>query len=301
MTTVYASTSCIRTACVDTAIQRLLNLGFNNIELSGGLHTVPDLLRKLKSYQAQGCSFLCHNYFPPPHEDFVLNLASLDDVTHSRSIALVKEAIGYSRELKVDAYGVHAGFLLDLHTTELGKVVAMRAITDRELAYDRFVATVADLFVFAHNNGVRLYVENNVYSAANFNRYGADIPFLACTSKSYYELKHAIEALMKGNVLDKASSSLQCPLLLDLAHLKVSCGTLGLDLEKEFNELATYSDYWHISENDGLCDSNKPISQDSMLLKMIQKTNFIPRLITLEIYDEWNLVDSYKRLLDIIL
>ena len=87
----YISTSSIKTDKIKTAVEHLIAAGFKNIELSGGTiyyegwdNDIIDLQEK------HGLNLLCHNYFPPPKHDFVLNLASLKDEVFYDSIDHIK-------------------------------------------------------------------------------------------------------------------------------------------------------------------------------------------------------------------
>ena len=75
---IYISTSCIKNnKKIKTSVEELAINGFSNIELSGGTEPYDqmeyDLLELKDKYNL---NYRCHNYFPPPIEPFVLNLAS---------------------------------------------------------------------------------------------------------------------------------------------------------------------------------------------------------------------------------
>lgn len=73
--------------------------------------------------------------------------------------------------------------------------------------------------------------------------------------------------------------------LLDVAHLKVSCNTLGLDFETELRIFEKITDYIHISDNNGLADTNSVLKESSELYKQLSQFDFSNKTITLEIYD----------------
>ena len=73
--------------------ERYLRKGIKNIELSGGVYSltlVQDLL-KIKNE----VNFRIHNYFPPPKNPFVLNIASLNQKNSKRSMDHVYSSIRY--------------------------------------------------------------------------------------------------------------------------------------------------------------------------------------------------------------
>ena len=76
---IYISTACVRHKKISDSVKELAENGFLNIELSGGTDYyegyIDDLLELQKKYKL---NYICHNYFPPPKEHFVLakNIAS---------------------------------------------------------------------------------------------------------------------------------------------------------------------------------------------------------------------------------
>ena len=97
---IYISSSCVKHIKIKDAVQDLVNNGFKNIELSGGTEYYngfeDDLLELKNKYNL---NYICHNYFPPPKEHFVLNLASLDDEIYNKTFEHLKNAIELSKKL----------------------------------------------------------------------------------------------------------------------------------------------------------------------------------------------------------
>ena len=198
-------------------------------------------LRTYYKLQAEfGLSYLVHHYFPPPPEHFVLNLASLDEAIFDSSVAHCREALRVARLLGAEKYGVHAGFLIAVKVSELGRAVARRAPTDADDAVDRFTEAVRSLLSTAAGQ-VRLYVENNVLTRQNWERYGGFNPFLGTDADSCERLMH----------------DTGCAPLLDLGHLRVSCRSLGRNFEADAVRMLAWTDYLHVSDNNGLADTNR--------------------------------------------
>ena len=80
-----------------------------NIELSGGTPNVEQL-DKLLSLNSE-CNFQIHNYFPPPKEAFVFNLASEDELIFAKSFHHAHTAIDLAEKLGSKFYSFHAVFL----------------------------------------------------------------------------------------------------------------------------------------------------------------------------------------------
>ncbi|NJK98166.1 MAG: xylose isomerase [Bacteroidales bacterium] len=226
---------------------------------------------------------MCHNYFPPPDKPFVLNLASLNDEIREKSIDHIIKAIKFSEKIGSTKYGFHAGYFFNPPVNQLGKNMEAKHLEN----IDKSVGAFINGFHKVKNTSgtVELFIENNVLSEANYKEFGC-IPFMLCTSNDYYKLKEQVNF----------------NLLLDIAHLKVTSKTLGLNFESELFSLIQHADYVHISDNDGISDSNKPIERDSEMLQILKGIDFSKKIVTIEVYDEINnIINSYENLLNNIL
>nr|NQU94577.1 sugar phosphate isomerase/epimerase [Bacteroidota bacterium] len=264
---IYISSSCVRFGKISESVDYLANKGFKHIELSGGTRFYRqienDLIELKEKY---GLSYLLHNYFPPPEEPFVLNLASPDDRIFKQSIDHFLRAIELSSKLGSKKYGLHAGYFIDPQVSELGNRITKYGQLNKAEAVDRF----CEGFQILTNkqNDIELYLENNVVSQMNFETYG-DVPFMLTHFEDYIQLSKKINFKM----------------IVDVAHLKVSCRTLQLGFEEEFNKFMNVSDYIHLSDNNGAEDQNKPFSNDSEIIKLLSLTDLNNKIFTIEIYD----------------
>jgi len=76
---------------------------------------------------------------------------------------------------------------------------------------------------------------------------------------------------------------------------------LGLKFSSELDKLIDFSDYLHLSDNDGIADKNYPILKDSSMMQLLNNCNLSNKIITLEIYDNLNIVNkSYELISNII-
>ncbi|SEA44357.1 sugar phosphate isomerase/epimerase family protein [Alkalimonas amylolytica] len=267
---IYVSSSCVNYRSIAQSVQHLAERGYKAIELSGGTHYYPgfvdDLLRLKQQYHLQ---YRCHNYFPPPQQHFVLNLSASDDGIRDTAIAHVKQAIALSVQLEADRFAIHAGFRLQPAVEQLGQVIASQQLQPEQAALQRFAEAWAELQPIAAQAGVKLYVENNVLSAANLSAFGGENPFLATDRQSIEQLIAVTGA----------------PLLLDVAHLKVSCQSLQLDFVSQLHKLMATTDYLHLSDNDGSADRNQGLLAGHNLLELLSQHDFSGKTITLEVYD----------------
>jgi sugar phosphate isomerase/epimerase len=281
---IYVALACSKQKKIGDAIRELAEHGFQNIELSGGTEYYEDYendIFELKEKYA--LNLLIHNYFPPPKEEFVLNLASQDDNIYNRSIEHLKQAIRLSNKIGAIRFGFHAGFFIDIKADEIGKTVAIKDIGDIECGLKRFCKGFLDLKKEAGD--IKLYVENNVYSLSNFCNYDKYNPFMLTTANDY-------SALIK---------KIDFNLLLDIGHLYVSTKTLGLSFEREFEQLFAVSDYIHLSDNDSFHDQNIGFTHESNLFKKLSKYNFTGKTITIEIYSDLKTLKmSYQMISDLL-
>ena len=97
---IYVSTSCVRNDYIKDSVRELAEMGFFNIELSGGTRYYEGYLEDLLSLkQEYRLNYQVHNYFPPPREDFVLNLIDTDETNYERSLEMIRKALDISKRL----------------------------------------------------------------------------------------------------------------------------------------------------------------------------------------------------------
>lgn len=267
---IYVSSSCVKHSKISESILSLHQNGFDNIELSGGTQPYFELKQDVLNLKnTLNLNLMCHNYFPPPHKDFVLNLASLNNEIFDLSFNHVVNAIELSALIGADKFAVHAGFLIDIPLNQIGKSIANQQLFNEKLAKEKFYDAVKQLLIIANKNNVKLYIENNVISSTNFKNFGNINPFFICHQKNIEEFLNDIPGVN---------------ILIDVAHLKVSCNTLQLNFKEELINTINFTDYIHLSDNDGLTDSNKEIKEDSELYELLKTCHLKNKTFTLEIY-----------------
>ncbi|MDA9562015.1 sugar phosphate isomerase/epimerase [Gammaproteobacteria bacterium] len=243
----------------------LIEIGIHNIELSGGLYDPNQLknLSKLKDF----AQFYIHNYFPPPSEAFVMNLASLDQDIAKLTIEHIKRAIRLSSKFESNVYSFHAGFLIDLKPDELGKRVVSRSLVNRDNAMFKFIERLNLLDNYAQSHGVKLLIENNVLSKNNLHEFKCD-PFLMANSSDSQEIM--------SNTSDNVG------MLLDVAHLKVSANSLGYNPVDFLQAHDKWIEAYHLSDNDGTKDNNQIVEKDSWFWPYLKHDI---DFVTLEVYN----------------
>ena len=277
---IYISSSCIKSDKIKDSILKIAGEGYNNIELSGGTNYyygyIDDLIDLKKKFNL---NYIIHNYFPPPEDHFVINLASSCKDIYIESINHVIRAIELAKKLEINKIGVHAGFLVDPNVEELGRPISPKHFINKKDSIKRFCEAVKILQQKSGN--IKIYFENNVLSKINHNTFKRNI-FLFTNYIDLLELYKFVDF----------------PIILDIAHLKVSCKSLKIDFEDQFRKLFNLSNYIHLSDNDGLTDSNHKINKNSDLFNFLKQFDFSNKIVTLEVYNGLNDLNSSFRLLE---
>jgi sugar phosphate isomerase/epimerase len=276
---IYCSTACIKDNNLLSNIRKLVDMGITNIELTGGCEYLRSINSELLSLKnLYNLNFIVHNYFPPPKEDFIINTSDEDIIPYLKKY--LKNSIELSRLLESPYYSFHAGFLVKIESFKNINNASNLIFLDKKKA----INIMKDLYGYLNEiakNDIQIYIENNVISSKNYSNFGFRNPFLLTSSSDFVEIMNTFDF----------------HLLLDLAHLKVSCNTLGLDFEKEATYLSKYTNYIHLSGNDSLEDSNLSIVSDYKINEVLDKINLKNKTFTLEVYASEKCVkDSYVHL-----
>ena len=277
---IYISTACVRHNKIKDSVQELVNYGFKNIELSGGTTFYDGFVEDLLELKAKyNLNYICHNYFPPPEEHFVVNLASLDDVVFNKTFEHLERSINLSKKLNADKFGFHAGFYYNIPLDQIGKSITRQAIFDKKKSIVRFCSAFNSLK--EKHPTISLYLENNVLSHQNYKNFDDNF-FMLTNSYEYWDL----------------CKKINFNLILDVAHLKVTCNSLNLNFEQEFDRLFSKSDYIHVSDNNGLIDQNKGLRKSSDLHKILSQYTWKNKTVTIEVYDSMEEITSTYNLIN---
>jgi sugar phosphate isomerase/epimerase len=267
VSTVYVSTSCFRTRDLGDILAECAAYGVDALELGAIEGWDPSILESA-SYPS---SYLVHNYFPPPPEPFVLNLASQDGALLERSRAHCRAALDLSERLGSPVYAAHAGYTADPPPQALGNPALLAELSPqhfapRQAAYQTFVESVRLLSEYAAHVGVRFLVENHVLAPLE-NEAGARLLLMVEAD----ELERLVE--------DVAHPAFG--LLVDVGHLNVSATTLGFDRQRFLDRVAPYVAALHLSDNEGTSDAHRAFGDDAWFLPRL--ADFPAATLTLEL------------------
>lgn len=266
---IYFSSGAFGVRTSQELIEQALAAGISHIELSAGMEYSPRFLDPIRAALSQ-LTYLIHNYFPPPENPFVLNLAATDDDILERSLAMCHNAIDLCVEFGTPFYSVHSGFAFDLKPTDLGKPdkqakIAIENRVDYETAYLIFVESVKTLATYARSKSIRLLLENNVVAPTKESAYRERVLLMA--SADEYER-------LLADIADDTVG-----VLIDFGHLAVTANTYGFDRLNFVQRLAPYVGCLHMSDNDGQRDQNLPLSADTWFLPLLKDFRHIPVVI----------------------
>lgn len=261
---IYYSTGGYKNSNVEEVVNNLIDNGILQIELSG-TNYVEDNIEKLSKLKKK-VKFQIHNYFPPPKIPFVLNLASLDNEIYSRTIEHIYQALESCDALDANYYSFHAGFLCDIHVNELGKKIKNKKLQDRKESMLVFIERVLKVANKAKKYGINIMIENNVISKNNLIEFSSN-PLLMC---------EAAECL---KVVNDTPDNIK--LLVDVAHLKVSAKTLNFNPEEFLEKCNNITGGYHLSDNNGLADTNEKFDDKSWFWNKINKNS---KYYSIEVY-----------------
>lgn len=263
---IYLSTGGFNFLTGSKTASLFLENGISSIELSGGKYdenALDDLLA-LSSY----CDLQIHNYFPPPKDAFVFNLASTNEVISEKSLNHSFQSVDLAAKLGCEVYSFHAGFLLDPNVCDLGKKISLQNLQERDSGIRLFIDRVNEISNYAKRKEIKILLENNVISNSNMKHFETN-PFL---------MTNHFETIEIMNSTDK-----NVGLLVDVAHLKVSSTSEGFCRNQYLESTADFTCAYHLSDNDGLSDSNGPIKSNSWFWPYIRKDlNYY----SLEVYNQ---------------
>jgi sugar phosphate isomerase/epimerase len=258
-------------------------MGFTNIELSGGTKYYEGYLDDLLSLKEEfSLSFNVHNYFPPPKEDFVLNLIDIDERNAALSTETISEGVRVSKTLGASSYAFHPGYTVVMSPEKKDGYFVYKKDEPfdkqekEELFYERFETLLEGL----PKERPPLCIENL-------------FPF---NSEEDFSLFTRPEEVMR--FLERYRDLPDVGLLLDLGHLNVSSHYLGFDKITFIRDLVADFPHkifgMHLSENDGTVDGHQGAESGSWQVAMVKRNQSLLRDIPVTL--EWrNIGDCMDR------
>lgn len=287
---IFISSGAFEANTVSGVIDQALRAHCLNIELSSGLllDLKPEDLISIK--ERLGLNVIFHNYFPRPENDFVLNIASNDEANRQRSISFIIDAINLARDLGVKFFSFHAGFCVDIPSSIIGDARAIKLAVNHTLKtidndkIERHLALMTNSLELitrhAQKCNVEIALENNNLEQSLLNYKTGNSPLLLAVSEE---------------IIYYLSEVFNVGILLDVGHLKVSSATKGLAAMREFAELLPHASAFHVSDNNGLKDTNSAFGSNFEFLHAIREKNV---RTVIEVYGQCG--DDLKKMVNLL-
>ena len=278
---IYVSTACVNEKKLNENLKIFNKFNIKNIELTGNISFEKNYKKILKYYKINHkFNFLIHNYFPIPKKPFMLNLGTENTYLNKKSVDNCLKAIDLCNQLKIKKFSVHAPFLVNFKTSEAGKKIKERKISNKSKILKIFKKNFTLLKKYIDND-VKLYVENNVLSKENFINFGKKNPLMLTSFKDFDDMRQ----------------ELNFKPLLDVGHLKVSSKTLGLNFKEEFDNFSKYTDFIQVSDNNGLKDQNYKLKKNGMIFNKLKTLKGKQITYSIEVYGKnENFLNTLKTL-----
>ncbi len=280
---IYVSSSAIKSDSIEECIKKIASLGIRNIELSGGTRYFKGIDKILMKYKDEFLlNLLVHNYFPPPEEDFVLNIASYDEPVRKRSLALAEKGIKLAKKLGSSFYALHAGYagILTASNQTGHFIIDKTRPVDKTGALSRMRESLSHLQAIADKLKMKIALENLFP-----NKKGENWSLL-CTQSEIAAFLDDEETII----------------LLDLGHLQISAKHFGFNKDEAVDMLAKKYHKKivgiHISENDSEDDAHRLIDPDSWQLKAAARFDLSKIPVTIEC--RGIVADDIKRQYDMV-
>jgi len=269
---IFLSSSCFKKNNIKEVLDLALEYDFKNIELSGGCQYTESCIEDLLDYKKKyGFNYLVHNYFPPPEEDFILNISSQNTALRQKSVEFARKSIKVSYLLGSPIYTIHTGYLTDLHLSHDGEhflpdrdYVNVR----RDVAIKCLIDSVEILCNYASTFNIHIGLENLFPESSKYN----------------FSLMCALEDI--DEILSYFSTINNLGILLDLGHAYLSSKLLNFNLNHFLNVLMSkYKEKiieLHLSDNNGKKDIHLVPEINSWMDKLIIKENLKSIPITIE-------------------
>lgn len=269
---IFISTGALsRNMLIDDMIPLLQEKGIKNLELASGarFENRESILKAKDSF-----NFMIHNYFPVPEVPQVLNTAVDDKETYE----FVSRSIEFCKDLGSDIYSVHAGYVSRFKSNELGNVNKQKKMTPVSLgayrrSYDEFIGCANNILIMARKQGVNVFFENNGISKLSLNDHDEAPRSHLARVVDYHEFCADVP---------------NAGLLYDVAHARISSYAFGEDPEFHFRAFSSSIKAFHLSDNNGISDTNDPICDESWFLpylKQFLKRSKFPTPLVIEVYD----------------
>ncbi len=251
---------------VGEAIATCLAHGLRALELGSNHAHEPD---PVAAVERLGLRCLVHNYFPPPVESFVVNLASLDDDVCRRSREHVARSLEYCRRIGALLYTVHPGFLSDPKGPSRGTGnydFLFEGAAAGADAYERAYARMLDSLAWAVDVAARV-----------------GVPIAIETEGSVAQRDRLL--LQRPEEFERLCARFPPGALginLNIGHLRLASEAFGFSPALLVDVLAEHIVAMELSHNDGVTDDHRPLEPGAWYWDVIADGRFADTFRILE-------------------
>ena len=233
------------------------NSMITSIEI-GSNHSYESDYSYVKNYSFE---YLVHNYFPVPKESFVVNIASLDDNIHQRSIKHIKSSIDFCYKINSKLYTFHPGFLTDPKGSNKSyQNYDFRWNNDYlkkanyQMAWERMVVAFQEIIPYAREKQVSIAFE---------------------TEGSVHKKDHLMLQYPKEyEQFFKLFTSDEIGINLNIGHLILAANAFDFSYHTFVDLIAEYVVAMELSHNDGVEDQHLPLQPDGWYWPLILDKRF---------------------------
>lgn len=239
------------------SLSLLEKMGISAVEIGSNHCYEPDY-----SYVSDySFEYLVHNYFPVPKESFVVNIASLDENIHQRSIKHIKDSIDFCYKINAGLYTFHPGFLTDPkgsnpsnqnYDFQWENEFLKKA--NYEMAWERMVVAFQEIIHYAREIQVTIAFE---------------------TEGSFHKKDHLMmQQPMEYERFLKLFSSDAIGINLNIGHLILAANAFGFSYQSFVDMIADYVVAMELSHNNGVEDQHLPLQSDGWYWPLILDKRF---------------------------
>lgn len=243
---------------VRQAIGMLKSIGVCNIEL-GSIHCYEEGL--ISFLKQQGSNYLMHNFFPPPQERFILNIASVDEGVRRKSLDFIRNSVDVAEEIGCRIYTIHPGFIsdpeaesasLDNYDFQFASSTLSKEL--RQKSWDNFFASLIDISFYVKGKKITVALETQgSVSKKDF--------MLFSTLKDFFSFLNDSRADNIG-------------VNLNLAHLNLSSKAWGYDMFRAIDMLKPRIKAVEVSHSDSSRDSHQALAKDGWYIDLLRDDFF---------------------------
>lgn len=266
----FVSTTCFKDMTpLSDVLEKFKGSSFKNLELGSNHIHEKNYVEMLKRYDYR---YLVHNYFPIPENEFVLNLATINDEIRSRSIEHGLKAIELTHEIGGELYTIHPGFLADpisknqdSNNYDFVFGDTSNAQSLYEASYERMLDALEKLSRRASELKVKLAIETE----GSFNK--SDILMMQRPEEYTRFFNHFKPEEIRIN--------------LNVGHLNLASRKFGFSQEDFCKLVSPYVEAVEMSHNEGVNDDHAPVREDGWYWELLKKTDLNGKIQIFEFRD----------------